>query len=155
MVDLTRLSVDGTVVGRQWFQPVLLARRARRPEVLHPAAQRSRSPVGVISDDAETSSFSDAGRTAPRNSPRNLLRFIFSSFIIEVATIMSASPAGLHLQDLILDAKATASKEQKAEAVSQRSIAGSGAFWCHGTQRLQLENKSRLHVWLTVIGIVP
>ena len=31
---------------------------------------------------------------------------------------MSASPAGLHLQDLILDTKATASKEQKAEAVS-------------------------------------
>eukprot|EP00561_Arcocellulus_cornucervis_P012026 CAMPEP_0185803306 /NCGR_PEP_ID=MMETSP1322-20130828/2548_1 /TAXON_ID=265543 /ORGANISM="Minutocellus polymorphus, Strain RCC2270" /LENGTH=251 /DNA_ID=CAMNT_0028499171 /DNA_START=34 /DNA_END=789 /DNA_ORIENTATION=+ len=30
---------------------------------------------------------------------------------------MSASPAGLHLQDLILDTKATASKEQKAEAL--------------------------------------
>ena len=30
-----------------------------------------------------------------------------------------SSPAGLHLQDLILDTKATASKEQKAEAVSE------------------------------------
>ena len=31
-----------------------------------------------------------------------------------------SSPAGLHLQDLILDTKATATKEQKAEAVSEQ-----------------------------------
>ena len=43
---------------------------------------------------------------------------IFFSFAVCPLSTVSASPAGLHLQDLILDTKATASKEQKAEAVS-------------------------------------
>ena len=42
----------------------------------------------------------------------------FSFHFIPTLPAMS-SPAGLHLQDLILDTKATASKEQKAEAVSE------------------------------------
>ena len=46
--------------------------------------------------------------------PKNHLIFHF----IPTLPAMS-SPAGLHLQDLILDTKATASKEQKAEAVSE------------------------------------
>ena len=35
-----------------------------------------------------------------------------------------SSPAGLHLQDLILDTKATATKEQKAEAVREQVVVG-------------------------------
>ena len=51
---------------------------------------------------------------------------------------MSASPAGLHLQDLILDTKATASKEQKAEAVS---------LWSGGLAgRVQFSHCLRLRV---------
>ena len=63
-----------------------------------------------------------------------------------------SSPAGLHLQDLILDTKATATKEQKAEAVSEHVVVGTAPSAARDSKISRVESHVRLDAVIGMAG---